>query len=191
MLAGTAPGWAVTFCLRQKVTKKRFEFGVTRQNSLRAPEGSPFGQPPRVSGFIRGRFGTSRCSCCISRLREMRGASSVPNLTWFLEAGLRSEAGTRSSTPTARQPLRLGVKPQTVLSYGKASTTTHEGLYWRPKTNHQSKPNRLRNPKRKQKIKAPSSHNRRGESGRGYCLLGHPLVRGYSAFESLQSTCPP
>ena len=53
-MPGVPPGGGVTFCLRQKVTKKRLECGGTRQNSLRAPEGSPFGQPPRVSGFIRG-----------------------------------------------------------------------------------------------------------------------------------------
>ena len=52
--AGCSPRRASNFSLaREKSPKARFNAGGTRQNSLRA-KGAPFGQPPRVSGFIRG-----------------------------------------------------------------------------------------------------------------------------------------
>ena len=127
-MPGVRPGGRVTFCLRQKVTKKRFEFGVTRQNSAASPGGLSV-RTTAASQWFHKR--------CVTALRVARAASrdfarclcasSVPNLTWFFGAGLRSEAGVRTVTPTASQPLRRDAKAQTVCRYGKASQQSMKG----------------------------------------------------------------
>ena len=73
-MPGVRPGGRVTFCLRQKVTKNRFEY--LRQNSLRAG-GAPFRQLA-ASQIGRGVFRHFAALVpLISRLREMFGLSAL------------------------------------------------------------------------------------------------------------------
>ena len=135
---GIPPGGGVTFCLRQKVTKNRFEYprqnsASRRRRSVRTTAASQNFHKRCVTALRVARAASrdfARCFC----------ASSVPNLTWFFGAGLLSEAGLWLVATTPRQPLRLGVEAADSTLVRQGFATTHEGLSWRPKTTDQSKP---------------------------------------------------
>ena len=136
MLAGCSPRRASNFSLaREKSPKARLNAGARGRTQLRAG-GAPFGQPPRVSGFIRGvsRHIASLVPVNLATSRDMVREWRADFDCLFIGLGSRllertyeAKRAVELVAPTPRQPLRRDAKPQTVFVYGKASQQSMRG----------------------------------------------------------------